>query len=439
MRRGSVTAEAHPTLRELTAVSFQVGCLGFGGPAGQIALMHRVFVDEKKWIDENRYLDALSYCTLLPGPEAQQLATYVGWLLHGLKGGLIAGSLFVLPGALIVFALSWIYVTAGQQPLVAAAFLGIKAAVVALVLEAMIRIGKRALRGPAALPIAIAAFLALSVWSAPFPIVILAAGAVGLVLVAFQHPFEKAPGSASEVAPPSAWRAIATAFAWGAAWLAPLGLSLLTLGPLHVLTRVGQLFSTLAVVTFGGAYATLAYLKQEAVDVHGWLTASQMVDGLGLAETTPGPLVLVNEFVGFAAGWQSEGGLPLATLCASMAAWCTFAPSFVWIFAGAPFAERLRSNRWVNAALKAITAAVLGVIANLAVWFALHVTFSEVGLLPLALGAEVPLPVWSTLQVVVVIMCIVAAVALLRFKVGVIALILGSAACGVALRLTGLA
>jgi len=434
-----VTANVRPTLRNLTAASFKVGCLGFGGPAGQIALMHRVFVDEKKWIDEDRYLHALSYCTLLPGPEAQQLATYVGWLLHGVTGGIIAGLLFVLPGAAIVFALSWIYVTAGQQPLVAAAFLGIKAAVVALVLEAMIRVGKRALKGPAAWPVAIAAFLALSVWSAPFPVVILAAGAVGLVLVVLQRNTVESSPEATAGAPPSAWRAMATAGAWGVAWLAPLGLSLLVLGPVHVLTRVGQLFSTLAVVTFGGAYATLAYLQQEAVDVHGWLTASQMIDGLGLAETTPGPLVLVNEFVGFVAGWQDGGGLALATLCALMAAWCTFAPSFVWIFAGAPFAERLRANRWANAALKAITAAVLGVIANLAIWFALHVVFGEVAVLPLALGAEVPLPVWSSFQVAAALMCIVATIALLRFKVGVIALVLGSAACGVALRLCGFA
>jgi chromate transporter len=434
-----VTADARPTLRELTAASFKVGCLGFGGPAGQIALMHRVFVDEKKWIGEDRYLHALSYCTLLPGPEAQQLATYVGWLLHGVKGGIIAGLLFVLPGAAIVFALSWIYVVAGQQPLVAAAFLGIKAAVVALVLEAMIRVGKRALKGPVAWPIAIAAFLALSVWGAPFPIVILAAGAIGLVLVARQPNAAEPKAAAVDVASPSAWLAIVTAGAWGAAWLAPLGLSLLVLGPLHVLTRVGQLFSTLAIVTFGGAYATLAYLQQEAVEVHGWLTASQMIDGLGLAETTPGPLVLVNEFVGFVAGWQGGGGLALATLCAVMAAWCTFAPSFVWIFAGAPFAERLRANRWANAALKAITAAVLGVIANLAVWFALHVVFSAVSVLPLTLGAEVPLPVWSSFQVAAALMCLVATIALLRFKAGVISLVLGSAACGVALRLGGLA
>jgi chromate transporter len=434
-----VTVEARPTLRELTTASFKVGCLGFGGPAGQIALMHRVFVDEKKWIEEDRYLHALSYCTLLPGPEAQQLATYVGWLLHGVKGGVIAGSLFVLPGALVVFVLSWIYVTAGQQPLVAAAFFGIKAAVVALVLEAMIKVGKRALKGAGAWPIAISAFLALLIWSVPFPVVILAAAIIGVVLVSRDRKPATAPVEPATESTPSAWRAITTAAAWGVAWLAPLGLSFLVLGADHPLTRIGQLFSTLAIVTFGGAYATLTYLKQEAVEVHGWLTAGQMIDGLGLAETTPGPLVLVNEFVGFVAGWQGEGGLALATLGALMAAWCTFAPSFVWIFAGAPFAERLRSNRWANAALMAITAAVLGVISNLAVWFAVQVVFAEVSALPLALGAELPLPVWSSLQIAAALMCIVATVALLRFRIGVVALVLGSAVCGVALRLVGLA
>lgn len=433
-----MTAEVRPTLRELTAVSFKVGCLGFGGPAGQIALMHRVFVDEKKWIDDDRYLHALSYCTLLPGPEAQQLATYVGWLLHGVKGGVIAGGLFVLPGAAIVFALSWLYVAAGQQPLVAAAFFGIKAAVVALVLEAMIRIGKRALKGPGALPIAIAAFLALFVWSAPFPLVILAAGAMGLLLAATVGRTDPPPAQVAAGPTPPALRAIATAGLWAAGWLGPLGLSLLMLGPNHILTRVGQLFSALAIVTFGGAYATLTYLQQQAVDVHGWLTAGQMIDGLGLAETTPGPLVLVNEFVGFLAGWQSGGGLALAALCAAMAAWCTFAPSFVWIFAGAPFAERLRSNRWVNAILKAITAAVLGVIANLAVWFALHVVFGAVEPLRLPLGAEIPAPAWSSFQVAAALLCIAATIALLRFKVGVLVLVVGAAISGMALRLAGL-
>jgi chromate transporter len=308
-----------------------------------------------------------------------------------------------------------------------------------LVLEAMIKIGKRALKGAGAWPIAIAAFLALLIWSAPFPIVILTAAIIGLLLASRDRKSAIAPVEAATESAPSAWRAIATAMAWGVAWLAPLGLSFLTLGSGHVLTRIGQLFSTLAVVTFGGAYATLAYLQQEAVEVHGWLTAGQMIDGLGLAETTPGPLVLVNEFVGFVAGWQGGGGLALATLGALMAAWCTFAPSFVWIFAGAPFAERLRSNRFANGALKGITAAVLGVIANLALWFALHVVFGYVGELHLALGAKIPAPVWSSFHVVAALMCLAATIALLRFKVGVLTLIVGSAACGVAFRLVGVA
>lgn len=232
-----MTVDTRPTLRALTAVSFKVGCLGFGGPAGQIALMHRVFVDEKRWIDEDRYLHALSYCTLLPEPEAQQLATYIGWLLHGVKGGVIAGSLFVLPGALIVFALSWIYVTAGQQPLVAAAFFGIKAAVIALVLEAMIKIGKRALKGAGAWPIAITAFLALLIWTVPFPVVILAAAIIGVALASRDRKTATAPVESAAESTPSAWRGIATAGAWGVAWLAPPGLSLLALGPGHVLTR----------------------------------------------------------------------------------------------------------------------------------------------------------------------------------------------------------
>jgi chromate transporter len=426
-----------PSLRDLTATSFKVGCLGFGGPAGQIALMHRIFVDEKKWVDEERYLHALNYCMLLPGPEAQQLATYVGWMLHGVKGGVIAGGLFVLPGALLVLALSWLYVTAGGEPLVAAAFFGIKAAVFALVAEAMIRVGRRALTTRMAWVVAAAAFLALYIWSAPFPLVILAAGLAGAVRV-WRSPPPAKEGTAAAPLPP-AGRAFATAAAWTAAWLAPLALSLAVLGPAHVLTRVGQLFSTLAVVTFGGAYATLAYLKQQAVDAEGWLTPGQMIDGLGLAETTPGPLVLVNEFVGYLAGWQGgAGGLALAVLAAGMAAWCTFAPSFVWVFAGAPFAERLRANRWASGILKAITAAVLGVIASLAVWFAAHVLFASFDDLQLPLGGVLPVPRWASFDPAAALLCLAAALALFRFKVGVVALVLGAAAGGIALRLSGL-
>lgn len=428
---------AAPGLRELTAVSFKIGVLGFGGPAGQIALMHRVFVEEKKWISEERYLHALNYCMLLPGPEAQQLATYVGWLLHGVRGGIICGGLFVLPGAVVVLALAWIYMIAGGQPLVAAAFFGVKAAVVALVAEAMIRIGKRALKGPAAIPIAVSTFVALFFWGVPFPLLIVAAGIVGAGMVAFAPRAAPAePGSTVSPAP-AARNAIATGLGWAAAWLAPPAASIVLLGPDHVLSRVGSLFSTLAMVTFGGAYATLAYLKQQAVEVEQWLTAGQMIDGLGLAETTPGPLVLVNEFVGFVAGWQAHGP-GMAVLCAAMAAWCTFAPSFVWIFAGAPFAERLRTNRWASAALKAITAAVLGVIAHLAIWFALHVVFGVVDEASLVLGAAVPQPVPSSFDAAAALLCLAATVALLRFHVGVLTLVLGSGASGVLLSLSGL-
>jgi chromate transporter len=428
---------ARPSLGELTAASFKIGCLSFGGPAGQIALMHRIFVEEKKWISEERYMHALNYCMLLPGPEAQQLATYVGWLLHGVRGGTIAGALFVLPGALVVFALAWLYMAAGGEPLVAAAFFGVKAAVVALVAEAMIRIGKRALKGKLAVPIALITFLALYLWGVSFPILILGAGLVGAALALSGKAAGEPMVAAADKAPP-AWRALASGGVWMAAWLAPVGISLLVLGGDHVLSRVGVLFSILAVVTFGGAYATLAYLREQAVEVEGWLTAGQMIDGLGLAETTPGPLVLVNEFVGFVAGWQ-VGGLVLAALCAAMAAWCTFAPSFMWIFGGAPFAERLRTNRIANGALKAITAAVLGVIAQLAIWFTLHVLFGEVGAVALPLGASMSFPRLETFDPVAAMLCVGACIALFRLHVGVLTLVLGSALAGVLLVLSGLA
>lgn len=437
MSDGVVERASSPTLLELVNVSFRIGCLSFGGPAGQIALMHRIYVDEKKWIDEPRYLHALNYCMLLPGPEAQQLATYVGWMLHGVRGGMVAGALFVLPGALVVFALAWLYVAAGGQPLVAAAFFGVKAAVVALIAEAMIRIGKRALKGAIALPTAVATFVGLALWGISFPALILAAGFVGALVARRDVPGPEQPAPESQSQSPSARKALATGLFWLAAWLGPLGLSIVLLGGDHVLSRVGKLFSVLAVVTFGGAYATLAYLRQQAVEVEGWLTPGQMIDGLGLAETTPGPLVLVNEFVGFVAGWQG-GGLALAALCAGMAAWCTFAPSFMWIFAGAPFSEALRNNRLANGALRAITAAVLGVVAYLAIWFALHVFFGEVGQMDLVGGATVAYPDFGTLDVVAAGLCLAAILALFRLHAGVLTLVLGSAAAGVALQMAGL-
>ena len=421
---------AHPSLRELTAASFKVGCLGFGGPAGQIALMHRVFVDEKKWIGEQQYLHALNYCMLLPGPEAQQLATYVGWLLHGVRGGVIAGLLFVLPGALIVFALSLLYAFAHQEPLVAAAFFGIKAAVLALVLEACVRIGKRALKSGTGYAIAIAAFLALFIGQAPFPLVILAGAIAGLLFMRGDAPASEAPIANKT----SIKGAFASALVWFTAWLAPLGLSMALLGPQHVLTKVGQVFSVLAVVTFGGAYATLAYLQQEAVQAQGWLSAGQMFDGLGLAETTPGPLVLVNQFVGFMAGWNADGGgVWLAAAAALMASWCTFAPSFAWVFAGAPFAESLRTNARATAALKGVTAAVLGVIVNLAIGFAVHYLFGETGRAAIGPHLSILNPDWANLDLRAAAVSLAAGVALFCFKMGVLTLILLSAAAGVAL------
>ena len=418
-----------PAFRELVAASARIGVLGFGGPAGQIALMHRIFVDEKKWIDERRYLHALNYCTILPGPEAQQLATYVGWLLHGVRGGVAAGLLFVLPGAAVVFALSWLYAAHGDTAFVGALFYGVKAAVVALVAEAVQRIGKRALKGWADLAIAVLAFLALAVFGAPFPIVVLAAALYGWLRNRGAEPAEPE----EEDAAPSARKAFAAAALWGVVWLAPLALAALLLGPEHMLTRIGALFGTLAVVSFGGAYAVLAFLQQQAVVVQGWLTTAQMIDGLGLAETTPGPLVLVNQFVGFMAGWNAVGGgLVLATLGAAMASWQTFAPSFLFIFAGAPYAEALRRNPKARAALAAVTAAVLGVIANLALWFALHVLFADVGRLETPWGSTMPAPDLASFDPFAALLAIAAGVALIRFHVNVALVVVGCALLGLA-------
>ncbi len=422
-------AVAGPSLRELTAASFKVGCLGFGGPAGQIALMHRIFVEEKKWIDEARYVHALNYCMLLPGPEAQQLATYVGWLLHGVRGGVIAGLLFVLPGALIVFGLSVLYVTQGDTSFVSGLFYGIKAAVLALVVQALIKIGTRTLKTRFDFVLAAAAFVSLMLFGAPFPLVILAAGLLGLFRGA--QPRQPAVGEVRDSGKGRSAGAFTAALAWFIIWIAPPAVAFLVLGPTHVLAQVGVLFSQLAVVTFGGAYAVLAYLQQAAVDGYEWLTPGQMIDGLGLAETTPGPLILVNQFVGFVAGWQAPGGgLLLAAGTAAMASWCTFAPSFLWIFAGAPFAERLRRSRIAAAILSSITAAVLGVIANLAVWFALHVLFRQTEPAALPWGGTIALPLLGSFDPVASTLAVVAAVALIRFKANIVLVVLACAVLG---------
>lgn len=411
MDAASSDMPARPTIGELFRASLKVGCLGFGGPAGQIALMHRVFVEEKRWIDEPRYLHALSFCTLLPGPEAQQLATYVGWLFHGVRGGLLAGLLFVLPGAAVVLALSWLYVVHGGQPLVAAAFGGVQAAVLALVVEALLRVGGRALKSPLDWVTAAASFAALAILDLPFPLVILAALAIGLLR---RGDAEAVAPTVAALALPGRRRQLTVALLWIVVWLAPVALCALLLGDGHWLTRLGGLFAALSSVSFGGAYALLAWLQQQVVEVNGWLTTAQMVDGLGLAETTPGPLVLVNAFVGFVTGWsQGQGSAGWALAGAGMALWQTFVPSFLYIFAGAPYAEALRHNRRARGALATVMAAVLGVIASLAVWFGSHVLWPADGF-----------------DAATALLAAVAAFALIRLKVNVVLVVAACAAAG---------
>jgi len=378
------TTNARPSFAEAFAVWLKIGCINFGGPAGQIAMMHRILVDEKKWIDEPRFLHALNFSMLLPGPEATQLATYVGWLLHGVRGGLVAGVLFVLPGAGVMLGLSLLYAYGRGVPLIDGALYGIKAAVLVIVVEALIRIGRRALKSTLMVALAALAFIGIYFLALPFPLIVAAAGAVGFA-VGRSHPqwlgLESAPTIETH-AGGSPWRHAVTAMLIGLAiWWAPVGLAALVLGANHVLVAVSLFFSKLAVVTFGGAYAVLAYMAQQAVDTHHWLSAPEMVDGLGLAETTPGPLILVTQFVGFLAAFRNPAPFsPLGAgiLGAALTTWVTFVPAMLWIFAGAPFIEQLRGNRRLAGALAAITAAVVGVILNLSVWFALHVLFGTV-------------------------------------------------------------
>jgi chromate transporter len=420
-----------PSFKEALAVWARIGVLSFGGPAGQIALMHRVLVDERKWIGEEPFLHALNFCMLLPGPEAMQLATYVGWRLHGTLGGLAAGLLFVLPGALVVLALSIAYALYGHVPFVEAAFVGIKAAVLVIVIEALLRVAKRALRGPAHWLIAGAAFVAIFFFDVPFPLVIAGAALLGYVLAATKAaPLPDAQGKAS---PLPLSQTLRTASLWLAIWILPLALLAAIFGRDHVFTDIAIFFSKLAIVTFGGAYAVLAYMAQQAVDTYGWLSAGEMLDGLGLAETTPGPLILVTEFVGFLAGYRFGGDpkLVFGLLGAAITLWATFAPCFFWIFVGAPYVERLGASSKLAGALSAVTAAVVGVILNLSLWFALHVFFAKVE--PIWHG---PLRLWqpdvSTLDVKAVVLSALAAFLLLRLKLGIAATLAISAGAALA-------
>lgn len=379
---------------EAVRVWARIAALSFGGPAGQIAVMHRILIDEKRWIGEARFLHALNFCMLLPGPEAQQLATYIGWLLHGVRGGLVAGFLFVLPGALAILALSWIYVLYGNVGPVEALFFGLKAAVLAIVVQAVVRIGSRALKSTASRALAVVAFVAIFLFGVPFPLIVLTAGVIGWITgrqgsTAFAGgghggsgqgllDAESALGDGPVLHPTGRTRAAALILA--ALWLAPVAALFALAGPDSVWTEIAIFFSKMAVVTFGGAYAVLAYVAQAGVDQYHWLTPTEMLDGLGLAETTPGPLIMVTQFVGFLAAFRQATGMsPLiaGTIGSILTTWVTFLPCFIWIFAGAPFVEKLRENKALSSSLGAITAAVVGVILNLALWFALHFLFAR--------------------------------------------------------------
>ena len=424
-----------PTLTELTRAFARIGCLSFGGPAGQIALMQRELVEERGWVEQGAFLRALNLCHLLPGPEAQQLATWIGWRLHGVRGGLIAGMLFVLPGAVVMLGLSLLYVAAAGLAWFAALFLGVKAAVLAVVLQALKRVAGRALGTRFKIVLAVLAALALTVPQAPFPLVILGAGLIGAAAAKWSpHWLGTHQGATSGSPLEAPHRLIAltaqTICLWLAIWGLPLALVFVMLGPDHVLWQIGLFFSRLAIVTFGGAYAVLAYMAQAAISGFGWLSPGEMADGLGLAETTPGPLIMVTQFVGFIAAWRHPGGLsPLLAglLGAGITTWVTFAPCFLWIFACAPWMERLERAERLQGALAAITAAVVGVIANLALWFALHVLFMRV--------SDAGLPDFASLDWQAALIAAEAGVLVFGLKRGIAPTIAICAATGLALSL----
>jgi chromate transporter len=439
-------------------VWMRIALLSFGGPAGQIAVMHRILVEEKRWISETRFLHALNYCMLLPGPEAQQLATYVGWLMHRTRGGLVAGGLFILPGIVAIMGLSYAYAGWGHLPVIAALFFGLKAAVLAIVLEAVVRIGRRIFQSRLMLAIAGLAFIAIFFLGVPFPAIILSAASIGfagalLGSSAFQlrtagtgNGETEAAGDGSLLgesrpghARPTVARSLRVASIWLALWLGPLALLVAALGPADVFSQIAVFFSKMAMVTFGGAYAVLSYVAQQAVEHYGWLKPGEMLDGLGMAETTPGPLIMVLQFVGFMAAYRDAGSLPpmlAGTIGGLLATWMTFAPCFLWIFLGAPFIESLRGNRALHGALSAVTAAVVGVILNLAVWFAIHALFDRV--VPVrAFGLAFDGPSLESLHPWALILTLAAAAAIVRFKIGMLPTLALCAVAGVVLYLLG--
>ena len=465
-RSGYELARSSPDIpnipfRMAVFVWLKISLLSFGGPAGQIAVMHRLLVDELKWVSERRFLDALNFCMLLPGPEAQQLTIYLGWLLHRVRGGVVAGLLFILPGAVTVLALSMAYVHYQQAPAMGAAFFGIKAAVLAVVLSAVWRLSQRVLHQRLLLLIALASFLSSFVFGVPFPLVIAGAALAGYLFSGRGERTGDAPDDAvqedgmtgmrpvdwivSRYQRPTWQKSLLVLMICGCIWLVPLFGLFLVLGPSHIFTQQGLFFSQVAVVSFGGAYAVLAYMAQQAVSHYGWLTPSEMLDGLGMAETTPGPLIMVTQFVGFLGGYRNPGLLdPMlaGTLGAVVTTWVTFAPCFLWIFLGAPYIESVRSNRALTRALSGITAAVVGVVLSLAIWFGLQVLFTAMAdataLGPLASMIAMRLPVLSSFDPAAAAISMLSLLAIVVFRSGVITVIAASAAAGLVASAAGL-
>jgi chromate transporter len=423
-----------PSFAEAFRFWLKLGFISFGGPSGQIAMMHAELVEKKRWIDNSRFLHALNFCMLLPGPEAQQLAIYIGWLWHKTRGGIVAGALFVIPSIFILWALSYVYVAYGHVPSIAAVFYGLKPAVLAIVVAAVIRIGSKALKNFVMWTIAAAAFVAIYFFHVPFPVIVVTAAVIGLPGGKILPQYFRAENAqavdvdlaskAADFAQPSLRRALKISVIWIVVWALPLTLAGLFLGSQHTVFREGIFFSKAAVVTFGGAYAVLPYVSQQAVENYHWLGAGQMLDGLGLAETTPGPLIMVLQFVGFLGAWNHPGNLPplvSATLGALVTTWTTFVPCFLWVFLGAPYIERLRGNESLTSALSTVTAAVVGVILNLAVWFGLHVIFPATGNVD-----------WFAFTV-----CAIAFVGMLRWKWNIVPVVLGSGLLGLIYTLAG--
>jgi chromate transporter len=427
---------APPTVREAFRFWLKLGFISFGGPSGQIAMMHAELVEKKKWISNERFLHALNFCMLLPGPEAQQLAIYIGWLLHKTRGGVIAGALFVIPSIFILWTLSYVYVAFGHLAWIAAIFYGLKPAVLAIVAAAVIRIGRRALRTAVMWVIAVAAFVAIYFFHAPFPLIVISAAVLGFMGERFSARFipavevtnsESISEREDELSTPTRLtlgRGLRIGVTSILLWWSPIVVAGVVLGTHHTIFREGIFFSKAALVTFGGAYAVLPYVSQQAVENYHWLEPGQMLDGLGLAETTPGPLIMVLQFVGFLGAWNQPGDLPpllAATLGALITTWATFVPCFLWILLGAPYVERLRGIKSLSAALSTVTAAVVGVILNLAVWFGVHVIFPAAGNVD-----------WFAFAV-----CAIAFVGMLRWKWNIVPVVLGSGLVGLIYTLAG--